>query len=140
MTPAQAERWLGIPESAKGRNLLRVALRREAETGKQFLLREGGDCRKRYLFTPELIRRHLPELWEGRFQRTSRRIAQTLASIESKIDAKVDERIANHPKILEIEHNQNEALELLEQLAAHVESSVGKDQIGPNRTTDINRG
>lgn len=124
MSAAQAEKWLGIRETKGGERFLRLALRREQESGRMFIIREGGEKLTRYVFTPEMIRRNLPELWEGRFQRTSRRIAETLDAIEKRIDRRVDERIENHPKIARLEEQQDEAMTLLEALAGHLRRSV----------------
>lgn len=122
MSAAKAEEYLGLPRSADGKALLRRALEKEKTTGKRFLIREGGNGKgRRYKFTAEMIRKHLPELWEGRFERISRVTQQTISRIEAHIDQHIDERIEVNPTVQQAIRQSDKALQQLLRLSANVE-------------------
>jgi len=122
MSAAEAERYLGIRQSANGKALLRRAKLKERQTGRRFLIREGGGAGVRYKFTAEMIRRHMPELWEGKFERISRTTRQAVQRIETHIDEHIDERIEINPTVQRAIDQSDEALQKLLKLSANVEA------------------
>lgn len=121
MSPAKAEEFLGLPPSTQGRSLLKRALSREKEKGRRFVIREGGPKQVRYKLTAELIRRHLPELWEGRFERLSRQAKATIDRVEAHIDAHIDERIEAHPTVQRLAEESATTMQRVSRLATQVE-------------------
>jgi hypothetical protein len=125
MTARETEEWLGIKPSSEGRALLKHAFRREKETGKRFIVRLGGRGKgTRYRFTREIVRRHLRELWQTRFDRLATRATATMQRIEAHIDRHIDERIEKHPMVRGLADRQDETIDLLESLAATVERTT----------------
>lgn len=121
MSPARAEKWLGMKPSRKGQVLLRAALRRERETGKRFVVRRGIGAGQRYLFSRVALRRHMPELLEGRYEGMARRIEETLQRVREQIDGIIDERIEQHPAITTLQARQEETIGHVLSLAEQVE-------------------
>jgi hypothetical protein len=121
MTARETEEWLGIKPSRDGKALLRHAFARERESGKRFVIRRGGGKKARYLFTREIVRVHLRELWQARFDRLATRAAATMQRIEAHIDRHIDDRIEKHPTVRELVERQEDQIGLLERLAKAVE-------------------
>lgn len=133
MSPSKAERWLGLPKSNQGRALLRMALRREREMGKRFVVRSGVGKGQRYLFSRVAIRRHMPELLADRYERTARRIEEAVQRVKDNLDNIIDERIEHHPLIQTLQRRGEETIGLVEGLAVQVERLSG--QGGTRRNT-----
>ncbi len=125
MSPAKAEKWLGLPKSNQGKALLRMALRREREMGKRFVVRTGTGNGQRYLFSRVAIRRHMPELLADRYERTARRIEEAVQRVKDNLDGIIDERIENHPLIQTLQRRGDETIGLVESLATQVERLSG---------------
>jgi hypothetical protein len=125
MSPAKAEKWLGMKHSDQGRALLRLALRREEELGKRFVVRRGFGKGLRYLFSRVAIRKHMPELLEDRFERTARRVEETVQRVKEELNDIIDERIEHHPLIQTLDKRSIETIGLVESLAEQVERCVG---------------
>ncbi len=123
MTARETEEWLGIKPSRDGKALLRHAFARERETGKRFVIRRGGGKKHRYLFTREIVRVHLRELWQTRFDRIATRATAAMARIETHIDRHIDERIEKNPTVQGLVEHRDETIELLERLTNAVERS-----------------
>jgi len=129
MSPREAEEWLGLDPSVDGRSLLRAALAREKETGKEFIIRGGGAGNGvRYRFTRELIRTHLRDLWQSRFDRVASRAGAAVKRIEAHIDARIDDRIENHPTVRELASQIDETIEVVSGLSEQLERLVGVDK------------
>ncbi len=121
MSPREAEEWLNLKKSYKGRSFLRAALAKEREQGREFIIRRRGPKgQPLYLFTRELIRRHLRELWQHRFDRVASRAEHAVRQIRDHIDAHIDDRIENHPTVLGLVAQADETIDLVESLAVQV--------------------
>jgi hypothetical protein len=121
MSPIQAEQWLGLRPSSQGRALVRRAFEREKELGKKFLIRRGGQGKGiRYVFTREMIRRYMQDLWQARFDRLATRAATTVKEIQAHIDDRIDARIEKHPVVRTLQRRQDDTIELVERLTSTV--------------------
>lgn len=122
MTPKQAEEWLGMKPSARGLVLLRMALQREEQLGRRFLIRNGKSGRgARYRFTRDIIRTHLRDLWQSRFERFAARTAAAVRRIETHIDQQIDDRIEAHPLVQQLVDQQADTMQQLESLTVQVD-------------------
>ena len=121
MSPKEAEAWLGLRPSYKGRSFLRSALAKERDAGRPFIVRRTGPKGQPvYLFTRELIRRHMRDLWQARFDRVATRAATAVRQIRDHIDAHIDDRIENHPTVRGLVAQSDETIDLVESLAEQV--------------------
>lgn len=122
MSPREAEAWLGLKTSYKGRSFLRAALAKEREQGRAFIIRRRGPKGQvLHLFTRELIRQHLRELWQARFDRVASRAASAVKQIRDHIDAHIDERVDQHPTVRGLVAQMDETIDLVESLAVQVD-------------------
>jgi hypothetical protein len=128
MSPVEAERFLGLKESAQGRSLLKMAFRKEEQAGRKFVIRKGTAKKTHYKFTAEMIRRYLPELWEGRFERISRNVTETVNRIEAHIDARIDARIDAHPTVQRLADQSMDTLQHVDRLTAQIARLAGTDE------------
>lgn len=137
MSPREAEDWLRLKPSYKGRSFLRAALAKEQEQGKEFVIRKRGPSgRPLHLFTRELIRRHLPEFWQHRFDRVASRAESAVRQIRDHIDAHIDERIDQHPTVRGLVAQADETIDLVESLAVEVNRMTGRGAQGATRCTE----
>lgn len=137
MSPREAEEWLHLKKSYKGRSFLRAALAKEREQGREFIIRRRGPTgRPLHLFTRELIRRHLPELWQHRFDRVASRAETAVRQLRDHIDAHIDDRIENHPTVRGLVAQGDETIDLVESLAVEVNRLAGRGVGGATRCTE----
>lgn len=125
MSPARAEKWLGLRPSKEGKALLRMALRRERELGRRFVVRSGIGAGQRYLLSRTSIRRHLPELLQGKYERTERALRAAQQRLEAHLNEVIDDRIENHPVIQTLQDRSEETIEHVLRLSEHIERMGG---------------
>lgn len=136
MSPAEAERWLGLKPSRDGRSLRELLQKREKETRSKILVdngKQGAACRFR--LTKAALRKHLPELCHDEQEARERRIRASVERIRDHLDDHINERIERHPVITDLQRRSETAIELLESLTKHVEKLVTTGKPPANHPT-----
>jgi hypothetical protein len=120
MTLRQAEVWLGMRPTAKGRGLLRVLIAREKELGKPILVRSRGKRRiGRYRVSRGALRRHCRHLLPSKVDELRDRFAEFLRGVDERIETSVTSHVAEHvdPQIEELWHRDEVQAEAIKELA-----------------------
>jgi hypothetical protein len=106
----------GKGEAAR-KNFIRYVEDRETKSGQAIFIRRGKDRR----ITESVVRRRLPELSKKKLDALEERIRSGLAKIDENLAGQIDERIANHPTILELQEQHLQVTEILARVVEGVE-------------------
>jgi len=87
----QAETWLAMEPSYRGRRLKRILLRLERKTGREILTRLGGRGDR---VTRSALRRHCRHLIPSREDELRERFVEFLRGIDVRIESSVAEHVA----------------------------------------------
>lgn len=95
MSLVEAERWLGMKPSSRGRSLRSILLSIESKEGHRIMVRSRGQGRgMRYRVTRSALRRYCKHLVPSKVDELRERFAQFLAGVDEKIESKVAEHLA----------------------------------------------
>ncbi len=120
MRAREAVRFLGWSDTsaAAGRRLRRRALQAEREAGRTLFPRsENGHI----IYTPRTLQRHLPDLMHARYVVTSRTVRDRLDQVNETLQGALDQKIRNHPIIVQHGKHLEEHSEHIEGLTSAVE-------------------
>lgn len=124
MTLPQAEKWLGMRVTARGRGLKRILENIEKNTGKQIIIRAGGKARGvRYCVTRSSLRRHCRHMVPSKVDELRDKFGQFLKEIDERIENTVAEHVAEliEPQLDELWERDETTAEAVRKLSVRVE-------------------
>jgi hypothetical protein len=123
MTLRQAEAWLGLEPSARGRRLKRILLGAERKLGRPIMVRIGTHTR----VTRSAIRKHCRHMLPSQVDELREKFTEFLGSIDEKIETRIVDHVAEHvePKLEELWDRDEVQARAIKQLAERVKRIAG---------------